>query len=188
MSSHLCGFSFSKYIDGANGILRYRGYPIEQLAEKSTFLEVAFLLIHGELPTPSQYSTWTSLVMSHTFIHENLLQFLKSFRYDAHPMGMFISAMAAMSTNHKSANPALTSRDLYDSDPGHAVRNKQIYRILGQVPTLAACCYRHRIGRPYNYPDSSANRPVGYTANFLAMLDRPVGDIVRPRIPAWCAP
>lgn len=160
----------TQYIDGANGVLLYRGYPIEQLAENSSFLEVAYLLQHGNLPTSSQHETWTSLVMSHTFVHDSLLSYLASFRYDAHPMGMFIAGMAAMSTNHAGANPALCARDLYDTDVTRAARNKQVYRILGGVTTLAACCYRNRIGRPFNYPDSTGE--LSYTENFLGMLDR----------------
>jgi len=154
------------YIDGDNGILRYRGYPIEQLAEHSTFLEVAYLIIYGELPTPTEYQHWQQKIMTHTYLHENLLQLMKSFRYDAHPMGMLISTMAAMSTFHPEANPALQGPDIYKNPH---MRNKQIFRILGKLPTVAACAYRHRIGRPYNYPSSE---PLSYTENFLYMLDR----------------
>lgn len=145
------------YIDGENGILRHRGYPIEQLAEKSSFLEVAFLLIHGKLPTKEQLDYWTHRIMRHTYIHENLAKMIESFRYDAHPMGILISSVAAMSTFHPKAKNV--------DDP--EVREKQIYRILGKLPTIAAFAYRVRIGRPLNYPDSTR----GYTGNFLYMLD-----------------
>ncbi len=145
------------YIDGDKGILRYRGYPIEQLAEKSTFLEVAYLLIYGELPSKTQYDAWVFEVMHHTFVHENLVQLMRAFRYDAHPMGMLISALAFMSTLHADA------RNIEDEK----VRNKQILRLMGKLPTVAAFAYRHRIGRPFNYPNSD----LDYTSNFLYMLD-----------------
>lgn len=145
------------YIDGAKGILRYRGYPIEQLAEQSNFLEVAYLLIYGELPDKQTAADWEYKVCHHTFVHENLTRLMQSFRYDAHPMGMLISAIAFMSTLHKEA------KNVEDQ----ATRDKQILRILGKLPTVAAFAYRHRIGRPYNYPNSD----LGYTANFLYMLD-----------------
>jgi citrate synthase len=145
------------FIDGAKGILRYRGYPIEQLAEKSSYKEVAYLLIHGELPNPEQLAYWQNRVMRHTYIHENLALLIKSFRYDAHPMGILISAVAAMSTFHPEA------RNIDDPE----VRRKQIWRILGKLPTIAAFAYRVRIGRPFNYPNSA----LGYAGNFLYMLD-----------------
>lgn len=145
------------YIDGEKSILRYRGYPIEELAEKSSFLECAYLLLNGELPTADQLEHWTNRIMRHTFIHENLVQVIESFRYDAHPMGILISAVAAMSTFHPEA------RDVNDPE----VREKQIWRILGKLPTIAAFAYRVRIGRPHNYPDISR----GYAGNFLYMLD-----------------
>jgi citrate synthase len=145
------------YIDGEKGILRYRGYPIEQLAEHSNFLEVAYLLIHGELPDKETSKAWDHDVCHHTYVHENLVGLLRSFRYDAHPMGMMISALAFMSTMHAEAN------QVEDED----VRNKQILRMLGKLPTIAAIGYRHRIGRPMNYPNSD----LEYTANFLYMLD-----------------
>ena len=144
-------------IDGDKGILRYRGYPIEQLAEQSSFLEVAYLLIYGELPTAEQYAKWEHDIMHHTFIHQNLARMLETFRYDAHPMSMLISALSIMSTLHNDAKNV--------DDP--AARNKQVLRILGKLPTVAAFAYRHRIGRPYNYPNSD----LSYTANFLYMLD-----------------
>jgi citrate synthase len=145
------------YIDGDKGILRYRGYPIEQLAEQSTFLEVAYLLIHGELPTEQQLQEWEHRVMHHTFLHENMRELFRAFRYDAHPMGMMISAMAFMSTLHKEAV------QVENAD----IRYKQVLRILGKLPTVAAFCYRHRIGRPFNYP----NADLSYAENFLYMLD-----------------
>jgi len=145
------------YIDGSKGILRHRGYPIEQLAEQSSFLEVAYLLTQGHLPQEEELDSWTSRIMRHTYIHENLAQMIETFRYDAHPMGMLVSSIAAMSTLHRE------SRNIDDPE----VRRKQIWRILGKLPTLAAFAYRRRIGRPYNYPDSSR----GYTENFLYMLD-----------------
>ncbi len=145
------------FIDGEKGILRYRGYPIEQLAEQSTFLEVAYLLIFGELPTQDQLDYWVYRVLRHTYLHENLTEMLKTFRYDAHPMGILISATAAMSTFYPE------SRNIDDPD----VRLKQIWRLLGKLPTVAAFAYRHRIGRPYVYPNSE----LGYTENFLYMLD-----------------
>jgi citrate synthase len=137
--------------------LRYRGYPIEQLAEQSSYKEVAYLLIYGELPNSEQLEYWNYRVMRHTYIHENLAQMIKSFRYDAHPMGMLITSMAAMSTFYAEA--------LNLDDP--QVRQKQIWRILGKLPTIAAFAYRVRIGRPFNYPNNS----LGYTGNFLYMLD-----------------
>ncbi|MEW5957861.1 MAG: citrate synthase [Chloroflexota bacterium] len=145
------------YTDGDKGILEYRGYPIEQLAERSNFLEVAYLLIYGELPTQEQLAYWSRRILRHTYIHENLAQLMKAFRYDAHPMAILISSLAALSTFHPEASA-------FD-DP--QVREKQIWRILGKLPTIAAFAYRIRIGRPFNYPDST----LGYTSNFLYMLD-----------------
>lgn len=145
------------YIDGDKGILHYRGYPIEQLAEQSNFLEVAYLLIHGELPTQAEYAKWEHDIMHHTFIHENLTRMLEAFRYDAHPMSMLSSALSIMSTLHNDAKQV--------DDP--ASRHKQALRILGKLPTVAAFIYRHRIGRPYNYPNSD----LSYTSNFIYMLD-----------------
>ncbi len=145
------------FIDGGKGILRYRGYPIEQLAEKSSYLEVAYLLIHDKLPTADELAHWEERIMHHTYIHESLARMMRTFRYDAHPMGMLISTLAAAGTFHPEARQV--------EDP--AVRQKQIYRILGKLPTIAAFAYRMRIGRPFNYPDSTR----GYTGNFLYMLD-----------------
>lgn len=145
------------YIDGDKGILLYRGYPIEQLAEHSTFLEVAYLLIHGELPTKDQLTKWEHDVMHHTFVHENLARMVEAFRYDAHPMSILISALSIMSSMHADA------KDVQNP----VARNKQVLRILGKLPTVAAFAYRHRIGRPHNYPNSD----LSYTSNFLYMLD-----------------
>lgn len=145
------------YIDGDKGILHYRGYPIEQLAEQSNFLEVAYLLIYGELPSKSTGEEWAHKVCHHTFIHQDLTRMMQTFRYDAHPMGMLISALSIMSTLHAEA------KNVYDPE----VRDKQILRILGKLPTVAAFAYRHRIGRPYNYP----NNKMSYAENFLYMLD-----------------
>lgn len=156
MNTAACASSIT-YIDGEKSILRYRGYPIEELAEKSSFLECAYLLIYGELPTADELEHWTNRIMRHTYIHENLAQIIESFRYDAHPMGILISSVAAMSTFHPEA------RQVHDPE----VREKEIWRILGKLPTIAAFAYRVRIGRPHNYPDISR----GYTGNFLYMLD-----------------
>lgn len=145
------------YIDGAKGILQYRGYPIEQLAEQSSYLEVSYLLLHGELPTKEKLDYWHNRIMRHTYIHENMASMIKNFRYDAHPMAILISSLAALSTFHSEAKNI--------DDP--KVRQKQIWRILGKLPTIAAFAYRVRIGRPFNYPDSTR----GYTENFLFMLD-----------------
>ena len=159
-----CCISKISFIDGAKGILRYRGYPIEQLAEKSNFLETAFCLLYGELPSGSQMKTWEQTVMSHSYVHIDLKQLHDCFRYNAHPMGMFVSAMAAMGTMHPGQNPALAGQGIYADK---RVRNKQFARILGTATTLAAMAYRHRIGRPMNPP----NADLGYVENFLYMLD-----------------
>ena len=145
------------FVDGDKGILMYRGYPIEQLAEHSTFLEVAYLLIYGELPNREMFENWEERVMHHTYIHENLAKLMQTFRYDAHPMGMLIGTIAAMSTLHPDA------KDIHNQTS----RQKQVWRLLGKLPTIAAFAYRRRIGRPYNYPDSS----LGYTENLLYMMD-----------------
>jgi len=154
------------YINGDTGVLRYRGYPIEQLAEKSTYIEVAYLLIYGELPSKRQHHNFFNEVMHHTFVHFNVAELMRNFNYDAHPMGLFISGIAAMSTFHPDANPALAGSDLFTRD--EKVLNKQIFRLLGKTPTLAAMAYRHRIGRTYNVPQNN----LSYTENFLYMLDR----------------
>lgn len=144
------------YIDGDKGILRYRGYPIEQLAEKSTYLETAYLLIHGELPTKSQSEEWTNHIMMHTLIHENIKKFMDGFHYDAHPMGMLVSTVGALSTFYPDAK--------HINNP--ETRKLQIYRLVGKMPTLAAFAYRHSVGRPYVYPDNE----LSYPGNFLSML------------------
>ncbi len=144
------------YIDGDKGILEYRGYPIDQLAEHSSFLEVAYLLLHGELPTQPQLDQWTHDVTYHTFLHENCKQFIEGFRYDAHPMGMLMASVSALSTFYPDAGTI--------ADP--AVRQAQITRLIAKMPTLGAFVYRHQQGKPYVYPD---NR-LSYSANFLAML------------------
>jgi citrate synthase len=146
------------YIDGDVGILRYRGIPIEQLAEKSTYLETAYLIFYGELPTAAQLATWTHEITYHTFLHENIKHLMEAFRYDAHPMGMFISVVAALSTFYPEA------RNVKDVN----ARMKQIYRLIAKVPTIAAFSYRHNRGLPYVYPDND----LSYTGNFLAMLDK----------------
>jgi citrate synthase len=146
------------YIDGDVGILRYRGIPIEQLAEKSTYLETAYLIFYGELPNKEQLATWTYEITHHTFLHENIKHLMEAFRYDAHPMGMFISIVAALSTFYPEA------RNVKDA----TARMKQIYRLIGKVPTIAAFSYRHSRGLPYVYPDND----LSYTGNFLAMLDK----------------
>jgi len=159
------GTSRITYIEGMKGKLGYRGYPIEQLAEQSTFLEVAFLLLYGELPTADQLEYFSERIMSHTFIHEDLKRMMEGFRYNSHPMGMIISTLAAMSTFHPEANPALQGQKVYDD---HKLRNKQIHRIIGTMPTIAAFAYRHRIGRPYVNPGGG----LTYAENFLYMIDR----------------
>ncbi len=144
------------YIDGDAGILRYRGYPIEQLAEKSTFLEVSYLLIFGELPTKSQLDSWQHDVMRHTFVHENAKTLMEGFRYDAHPMGMLQSALAALGTFYPE------SKEIGDPE----VRYRQMTRLIGKTPTLGAWAYRHMTGRPYLQPD----RNKSYAGNFLDMM------------------
>jgi len=143
-------------IDGDRGILRYRGYPIEELADRSNYLEVAYLLLHGELPTLSQMDDWTWQVTHHTWIHENVKKFMDGFHHDAHPMGMLISTVAALSTFYPEARDA--------SDP--ETRRLQIVRLIAKMPTLAAFAFRHSLGLPYAYPDNE----LGYTSNFLNML------------------
>jgi citrate synthase len=144
------------FIDGDNGILRYRGYPIEELAERSTYLETAYLIIFGELPTRKQLEDWTYHVTHHTFIHESIKKFLDGFHYDAHPMGMLISTIAALSTFYPDA------RHIFDAES----RRKQTYRLIGKMPTLAAFAYRHSLGMPFAYPDNE----LSYPGNFLNML------------------
>ncbi|SDT00620.1 citrate synthase [Microlunatus soli] len=144
------------YIDGDAGILEYRGYPIEQLAESSTFLEVAYLLLNGELPNSAQLEQWTHDITFHTFLHENIKTFIEGFRYDAHPMGMTMAAIAALSTFYPDA------RDIGDPDN----RKLQATRLIAKMPTLGAFAFRHGQGKPYVYPDNE----LSYVDNFLAML------------------
>jgi citrate synthase len=152
-----CTRSAITEIDGDAGILRYRGYPIEQLAESSTYLEVAYLLINGELPTQEEYDRWVHDITYHTFIHENVRKrFLEGFHYDAHPMGMLVSAVAALSTFY------LDAKDIHDPEN----RLKQIVRLIAKMPTLAAACHRFSVGMPFVYPDNS----LAFAANFLSML------------------
>jgi len=144
------------YLDGDHGILRYRGYPIEQLAEKSAYLETAYLIFFGELPTKAQLEGWQYDITHHTILHENVKHIMEAFRYDAHPMGMFISTVAALSTFYPEAS------DIFDADN----RLFQIKRLIAKVPTIAAFSYRHSQGLPYNYPDND----LSYTGNFLNMM------------------
>ena len=144
------------FIDGDKGILRYRGYPIEQLAEKCTFLEVAYLILFGELPDSGQLAEWVNNITHHRMLHETTKKFVEGFRYDAHPMGMFISTVAALSTVYPEA------RHVHEPE----VRKLAIHRLIGKVPTIAAYTYRHNLGYPYVYPDDE----LGYTENFMNML------------------
>ena len=143
------------FIDGDVGILRYRGYPIEQLAESSSFLEVAYLIIHGELPTPEQHEQWVYEITHHTFIHENIKQFMDGFHHDAHPMGMLVSTVGALSTFYPEAKGT-----------GAETRHMQIVRLIAKFPTLAAFAYRHSIGMRYAYPDND----LSFAGNFLNMM------------------
>src|ERR1700748_1439022 len=144
------------FIDGDKGILEYRGYPIEQLAEKSSYLEVAYLLIHGELPTTKQLEEWDHLITIHTFVHENVKEFMQGFRYDAHPMGMLEASVGALSTFYPEAASI--------KDP--EARYIQVIRLLAKMPTLAAFAYRHNRGMPYVFPDND----LPYAGNFLSMI------------------
>ncbi|HZT65905.1 MAG TPA: citrate synthase [Acidimicrobiales bacterium] len=168
MQTAACSSAIS-YLDGEAGILRYRGYPIEQLAEQSTYLEVAYLLIHGELPTPQQFEAWRHDITYHTFIHENMRKrFMDGFHYDAHPMGMLVSGVAALSTFYDEA------KAIFDQE----IRYKQIVRLIAKLPTLAACTYRFSVGMPFVYPDNA----LSFTANFLRMMFEPREDV------AWADP
>jgi citrate synthase len=161
LSTAACASSIT-YLDGDAGILRYRGYPIEQLAERSTYLEVAYLLLHGELPSADELEHWTYAVTHRTFLHDNVRKrFLEGFHYDAHPMGMFVSGLAALSTYYPE------SKDIFSKE----VRDKQILRLIAKTPTLAAYCHRSSLGQPTVYP----NNALSYTENFLNMMFR-VGD------------
>ena len=144
------------FIDGDKGILEYRGYPIEQLAEQSNYLEVAYLLVNGALPNKAEYEQWVHDVTYHTFVHENLKTFMQGFRYDAHPMGMLLASVGALSTFYPE------SRDIFDEQS----RSLQISRLIAKMPTLGAFAFRHAQGKPYVYPDNE----LSYTANFLSML------------------
>jgi citrate synthase len=144
------------YIDGDRGILQHRGYSIEQLCEQSTYLEVAYLLIHGELPTKSQLEEWVYEITIHTFVHENVKGFMQGFRYDANPMGMLVASVGALSTFYPDAN------QIHDEQ----VRAIQITRLLAKMPTLAAFAFRHNMGQPYVYPDND----LAYAGNFLGMM------------------
>ena len=152
------------YLDGEAGVLQYRGYPIEQLAEQSTYLEVAYLLLHGDLPTAARLDEWIHEVTYHTFIHENLRKrFMDGFHYDAHPMGMLVSSVAALSTFYEEA------KRIDDEE----IRYKQIVRLVAKMPTLAACAYRFSVGMPFLYP----NNNLGFAANFLRMIFEPREDV-----------
>src|SRR5436190_12086484 len=144
------------YIDGDQGILEYRGYPIEQLAEQSTYLETAYLIIFGELPSAAQLKEWTTQITFHTMLHENIKKLMDGFQYDAHPMGVFLSTVGAFSTFYPDA------KQIFDETS----RRKQMHRLIAKVPTIAAHAYRHSIGRAYVYPDDE----LSFTGNFLNML------------------
>jgi citrate synthase len=144
------------FIDGEKGILEYRGYPIEQLAEESTYLEVAYLLIHGHLPNQKELDEWMHEVTIHTFVHENVKEFMQGFRYDAHPMGMLLASVGALSTFYPEASA------IKDED----IRYLQVIRLIAKMPTLAAFSYRHNRGMPYVYPDND----LSYPGNFLSMI------------------
>ena len=149
------------YIDGDAGILRYGGYPIEELAEKKEYLEVAYLLINGELPSRTEYEDWAHNVTFHTNLHENVKKFMDGFHHDAHPMGMLVSSVAALSTFYPDAKQIFSEKS----------RHLQIYRLVGKIPTLAAFAYRHSQGLPYIYPRND----LSYSENFLSMMFRPPG-------------
>lgn len=178
-SNTACCVSSICDIDGGKGKLSYRGYPIEELVEKSTFVEVSYLLIYGSLPDAVQLDNWTRSLMRHSFLHNNLGAIMGQFRYDAHPCGMLISSVAALGTFFPEANPALKGLDVFTKSP--EVRDRQVLRLLGKMPTIAAQSYRHRLGRPYNTPMSSQDlTPLSYTENFLYMLDRLSENQYRP--------
>ncbi|HLN16973.1 MAG TPA: citrate synthase [Acidimicrobiales bacterium] len=156
MSTAACESAIT-YLDGEAGILRYRGYPIEQLAEQSTYLEVAYLLLFGELPSAAEFEVWRREITLHTFIHENVRKrFLEGFHYDAHPMGMLVSAVAALSTFY------LDAKEIFDPES----RQKQIIRLIAKMPTLAAAAHRFSVGMPFVYPDNS----LDFASNFLSMM------------------
>ncbi|MBK7586751.1 MAG: citrate synthase [Myxococcales bacterium] len=151
------------FIDGDRGILRYRGYPVDQLAERSSYLEVAYLLLHGELPTSHELGEFTREITTHTYVHENLRTFIDGFRYDSHPMAMLVATIGALSTYYPEA------KHVQDAD----IRRQQIIRLIAKMPTIAAWSYRHSVGMPFVYPDNE----LSYSANFLAMMKR----IAEPR-------
>jgi len=144
------------FVDGERGILRYRGYPIDELAERSNFLETAYLLLYGELPSRDALDAWERDITHHTIVHENIKKFIDGFRYDAHPMGMLVGTVGALSTFYPDA------KDIFDDD----ARRKQVWRLIAKMPTLAAFAFRHSRGMPYAYPDNE----LSYTGNFLNML------------------
>src|SRR3977135_707622 len=146
------------YIDGDAGILQHRGYSIEELCEHSTYLEVAYLLIHDALPTEGELDEWVYEITIHTFVHENIKGFMQGFRYDANPMGMLVASVGALSTFYPDAN------QIQDPD----IRRSQIIRLLAKMPTLAAFAFRHNMGQPYVYPDND----LDYAATFLSMMYR----------------
>jgi citrate synthase len=147
------------FIDGDKGILRYRGYPIEELAEKKHYLEVAYLLTYGELPSKSEYEAWVHNITFHTMVHENVKKFMDGFHHDAHPMGMLVTTVASLSTFYPNA------KNIFDEKS----RDLQIYRLIGKIPTLAAFAYRHSQGMAYIYPSND----LTYAENFLSMMYRP---------------
>jgi citrate synthase len=144
------------FIDGERGILEYRGYPIEQLAEQSSYLEVAYLLVHGDLPTSKQLEDWVHEITIHTFVHENVKEFMQGFRYDAHPMGMLLASVGALSTFYPEASQIKDAEKRY----------LQVIRLIAKMPTLAAFAFRHNQGKPYVYPDNE----LSYPGNFLSMI------------------
>ncbi len=154
------------FIDGDKGILRYRGYPIEQLAEQGTFIETAYLLLDGNLPTETELVTWREDLSRHVMLHENIKKFMEGFRYDAHPMGIFLSSVGALSTFYPEAKEI--------DDP--ASRRTQTLRLIAKVPSIAAYAFRHSVGQPYIYPDSE----LSYTGNFLNMLFKRTEPVYRP--------
>jgi citrate synthase len=155
MSTASCASAIT-LVDGDNGILRYRGYPIEQLAESSSFLEVAYLLIHGELPSQEEHDRWVHDVTVHTYVHEKIKQFINGFHYDAHPMGVLVGTVGALSTFYPEA------KEIFDPD----CRMKQVVRLIAKMPTIAAFAHRYSVGQPFVYP----NNDLDYTTNFLSMM------------------
>ncbi len=155
------------FIDGDKGILRYRGYPIEELAERASFLDVAWLLLNGDLPDKKESAAWAYEISHHTFVHENVKKFIDGFHHDAHPMGILVSTLAALSTFYPEA------KAVHDKD----VQHKQVVRLIAKMPTLAAFAYRHAKGLPYAYPDDD----LSYAGNFLNMMDRDDRAQVQPK-------